>query len=54
VYELVLAAQAAAIAATRPGAAWDEPHEAAVRVLAQGLIDFGLCQGRPRAGARDG
>jgi Xaa-Pro aminopeptidase len=45
VYELVLAAQAAAIAATRPGAAWDTPHEAAVRVLAQGMIDFGLCQG---------
>ncbi len=45
IYELVLAAQTAAIAATRPGAAWDAPHEAAVRVLAQGMIDFGLCQG---------
>ena len=45
IYELVLAAQAAAIAATRPGAAWDVPHEAAVRVLAQGMIDFGLCPG---------
>jgi Xaa-Pro aminopeptidase len=45
VYELVLAAQAAAIAATRPGVRWDEPHEAAVRVLAQGMIDFGLCRG---------
>jgi Xaa-Pro aminopeptidase len=45
IYELVLAAQAAAIAATRPGAAWDAPHEAAVRVLAQGMIDFGLCKG---------
>jgi len=45
IYELVLAAQTAAIAATRPGAAWDVPHDAAVRVLAQGMIDFGLCQG---------
>jgi len=45
VYELVLAAQAAAIAATGPGIAWDAPHEAAVRVLAQGMIDFGLCRG---------
>ena len=45
VYELVLAAQAAAIAATRPGAAWDAPHEAAVHVLAQGMVDFGLCRG---------
>ena len=45
VYELVLAAQGAAIAATAPGAAWDAPHEAALRVLAQGMIDFGLCRG---------
>jgi Xaa-Pro aminopeptidase len=45
VYQLVLAAQAAAIAATRAGATWDTPHETAVRVLAQGMIDFGLCQG---------
>ena len=45
IYELVLAAQAAAIAATGPGVAWDLPHEAAVRVLAQGMIDFGLCRG---------
>jgi len=45
VYEVVLAAQAAAIAATKPGVRWNEPHDAAVRVLAQGMIDFGLCQG---------
>ena len=45
IYELVLAAQAAAIDATGPGIAWDAPHEAAVRVLAQGMIDSGLCQG---------
>ena len=45
VYQMVLAAQAAAIAAVRPGVAWNAPHDAAVRVLAQGLIDFGLCQG---------
>ncbi|MBI2293415.1 MAG: aminopeptidase P N-terminal domain-containing protein [Betaproteobacteria bacterium] len=45
VYQMVLAAQGAAIAAVRPGAAWTAPHDAALRVLAQGLIDFGLCQG---------
>jgi len=45
VYALVLAAQAAAIAKVAPGNSWDEPHEAAVRTLAQGLIDLGLCQG---------
>jgi Xaa-Pro aminopeptidase len=45
VYEMVLAAQAAAIAAVAPGASWDDPHQAALRVLAQGMIDLGLCQG---------
>jgi Xaa-Pro aminopeptidase len=45
VYELVLAAQAAAIAEVRADNAWDRPHEAAVRVLAQGFIDLGLCKG---------
>jgi Xaa-Pro aminopeptidase len=45
VYELVLAAQAEAIAATRPGALWNASHEAAVRVLAQGFVDLKLCHG---------
>jgi Xaa-Pro aminopeptidase len=41
-YELVLAAQEAAIAATRPGARFTEPHDASVKVLAQGMLDVGL------------
>ncbi|BBI98408.1 Xaa-Pro aminopeptidase [Ferrigenium kumadai] len=45
VYEIVLAAQAAAIAAVRSGNAWDEPHNAALRVLVQGFIDLKLCRG---------
>jgi Xaa-Pro aminopeptidase len=45
VYELVLAAQAAAIAEIKPGSHWNAPHDAAVRVLAQGFIDLGLCAG---------
>lgn len=45
VYELVLAAQSAAIAAVRAGQGWNEPHDAAVRVLAQGLLDLELLQG---------
>jgi len=45
IYELVLAAQAAAAAEVKPGNRWDVPHEAAVKVLAQGLIDLGLCVG---------
>ena len=45
VYEIVLAAQAAAIAAAKPGNLWNAPHDAALRVLAQGFIDLNLCQG---------
>ena len=45
VYELVLAAQTAARDAIRPGAHWNEPHEAAVRVLARGLLDLKLIAG---------
>jgi len=45
IYDMVLAAQAAAIAAVQPGATWDAPHRAAVNVLAQGLIDLKLLAG---------
>jgi Xaa-Pro aminopeptidase len=45
VYELVLAAQTDAIAAAHPGNAWNAPHDAALRVLAQGFIDLKLCRG---------
>lgn len=45
IYELVLAAQAAAIDKIRPGNHWNQPHEAALDVLAQGFIDLGLCKG---------
>ena len=45
-YEIVLAAQAAAIAQVRVGKGWNEPHDAAVKVLAQGLIDLELLSGK--------
>lgn len=45
VYQLVLAAQAAAIAQVQPGNSWNDPHQAALHILAQGFIDLGLCQG---------
>ncbi len=45
IYEMVLAAQAAAIAEVKPGAEWENPHNAAVKVLAQGMVDLGLCKG---------
>lgn len=44
-YELVLNAQEAAIAAVRPGASWIAPHQAAVRVLTVGLVRLGLLMG---------
>ncbi|MBC6962830.1 MAG: Xaa-Pro dipeptidase, partial [Nitrosomonas sp.] len=49
VYQLVLAAQLAAIDMVRPGNNWDMPHQAALRVLIEGLIDLNLCQGSPDA-----
>ena len=45
VYELVFAAQAAAIEQVKPGNEWEDPHRAAVKVLVQGMIDLGLCKG---------
>ena len=45
VYDVVLAAQQAAIGEARPGRDFNAPHEAATRVLTQGLIDLGLLAG---------
>ncbi|MEW6561544.1 MAG: aminopeptidase P N-terminal domain-containing protein [Pseudomonadota bacterium] len=41
-YDVVLAAQAAALDASVEGARFTDPHDAALRVLAQGLLDHGL------------
>jgi Xaa-Pro aminopeptidase len=41
-YELVLAAQAAAFDAIAPGRRYSAFHEAALRVLVQGMLDLGL------------
>ena len=51
-YEIVLAAQQAAIDAARPGAGFNDGHDAAVRILAQGMLDTGLLQ-RDRVGNVD-
>ena len=45
IYELVLAAQLACLAAVKPGAAFHDYHHVAERVLAQGFIDLGLLGG---------
>ena len=41
-YDLVLASQIAAIDATHAGARFTDPHDATVKVLAQGMLDLGL------------
>ena len=41
-YEIVLAAQAAAIDALRPGSRFTDSHDAALKILAQGMLDTGL------------
>lgn len=44
-YQVVLDAQLAAIAAVRPGNHWNHPHEAALQVLVEGLVKLGLIKG---------
>ena len=41
-YDIVVASQEAAVAVTKPGCRFIDPHEAAVKVLAQGMLDVGL------------
>jgi len=52
-YNLVLASQDAAVAATKAGARFTDPHDAAVRVLSQGLLDLGLLQANKHGGVGD-
>ncbi len=52
-YELVLAAQEAAIAQTRPGARKQDSHWAAVRVLSEGLLELGLLDRNTVGGVDD-
>lgn len=52
-YELVLASQEAAVAATRVGARFTDPHDATVAVLAQGMLDLGLLDRNKAGTAQD-
>jgi len=45
-YQLVLDAQAAAIAQIKPGLPWHLAHEASVEVLTKGLVALGLLKGK--------
>ena len=51
-YDLVLASQDAAVAATQAGKRFNDPHEATVKVLAQGMLDLGLLD-RNKVGSVD-
>ena len=54
VYEVVLEAQLAAIDKTRKGNHWNEPHDAAVKVITRGLKKLGLLDGTLPQLVRDG
>ena len=48
-YEVVLEANLAAIAAVKPGHHWNQPHEAAVHALTAGMVRLGLLKGKVAA-----
>jgi Xaa-Pro aminopeptidase len=54
IYEIVLEAQYAAIEKTLPGNHWNEPHDAAVKAITQGLVKVGLLKGKVPNLIRDG
>ena len=54
VYEIVLEAQLAAIDKVRRGNHWNDPHDAAVKVIAKGLKKIGLLEGSLPKLIRDG
>lgn len=45
IYDLVLTAQLAAIDQVKPGNSWNLGHDAAVRILTEGLVELGLLTG---------
>jgi len=46
IYDIVLKAQLAAIKIIKPGLSWEKMHEAAVKVITQGLVKLGLLRGK--------
>nr|CAA9345182.1 MAG: Xaa-Pro aminopeptidase [uncultured Lysobacter sp.] len=53
-HDLVLAAQAAALAQARPGVAYEAGHNAAVETLTDGLLRLGLLRGKLAKNIADG
>ena len=54
IYNLVLQAQEAAIKQVKPGNHWNDPHNAAVKVITRGLVKLGLLKGDVRKLIKDG
>jgi len=52
-YDLVLAAQLAAIEEVKPGNHWNDPHDTAVRVLTEGMVELGILKGDPEELIKD-
>ena len=52
-YDLVLESQKAAVAATQPGNRFNDPHDATVAILAQGMLDLGLLDKSKYGNAQD-
>ena len=52
IYDIVLAAQEAGLAAVAPGAPFEAAHNAAVRVMAEGLYDLGILADEPEVSVR--
>jgi len=53
IYDVVLAAQRAAIARVRAGLDWNAPHAAAVEAITRGLVKLGLLKGKVAKLIRD-
>lgn len=53
IYDIVLNAQQAAIKKVKPGNHWNDPHNAAVRVITKGLTEIKLLKGSPQKLIKD-
>lgn len=53
VYEVVLQAQRAAIDKVKPGNHWNEPHEAAIEVITEGMVELGILKGKVKQLIKD-
>ncbi|MBF8269023.1 MAG: Xaa-Pro aminopeptidase [Gammaproteobacteria bacterium] len=53
VYDIVLTAQLAAIKQVKPGNHWNDPHDAAIDTLTEGLLELGILKGRKQQLIKD-